>query len=99
MKLVLFNDDRQVLGIQEGLDKVTTDVNEVTWQGGAIKGIKTNFIVLPDEIEVGETINQDVIDQDVKGNFRKKNLVEENEELKGRVKSLEESILILMDWV
>ncbi|TYS68058.1 hypothetical protein FZC76_09885 [Sutcliffiella horikoshii] len=99
MKLVLYNNENKVLDVYKNISKVEAGTDEVTWNDGAVKGIKANFIVLPDEVEIGETIDQSIIDLDEKTKLQKKNLIQENEELKGRVKSLEETVLTLMDWV
>ncbi|TYS64472.1 hypothetical protein FZC76_18085 [Sutcliffiella horikoshii] len=99
MKLVLYNDENRVLDIQEDIQQVVTGEDEISWQHGAIKGIKTNFIVLPDEVEVGETVTEIIINQDVKNNFKKRDLEKENADLLARLENTETAIIALLDLV
>lgn len=99
MKLVLFNDENRVLDIQEGMQQVTTGENEVSWQDGAIKGIKTNFVVLADEVEVGDVVTEDVLSKDMKHNLKKRDLEKENAELLARLENTETAIIALLDLV
>lgn len=97
MKLIFYNDENRVLDIQENMQQVTISENEVTWQDGSVKGIKVHFIVLPDEVDVGDTVTEEIMSKDVKDNFKKRDLEQENAELRARLDTAEMALITVMD--
>lgn len=99
MKLVIFNNENKVIDALEGLSEVQTKGEDVWWNGGSMQGIKLNYLILDDSVEVSETITKEVIAVDQKENFRKVDFEQENAELKARLESAEMAIITLMDFL
>lgn len=99
MKLVIYDQDHNIKEIRENILSPVVEGNDVRWEGGSLTGIKFPFILLDDEVEVGETITNEIILMDKKKEYPVHNLVEENEDLKARLESAEAAILTLMDIV
>lgn len=97
MKLVIYNNQYQVVNVFENMNDVQVTSNSVIWRDGSLTGIKQNFIVLEDHIEVGDRVSEDIIELDRKTHVHKKDPIAENEVLKARVANLEETLLFVLD--
>jgi hypothetical protein len=99
VKLVLFDENFTVRQVIEEIEHPVINENNVTWEGGSLNGINLPFVLLQDDVEIGETISEEAIAQDQKTNYLAHDLVTENEQLKARVEAAEAAIISLMDFV
>jgi hypothetical protein len=61
MKIVLFNDDKKVIMVQENVENpIQMGTRDVVWGDGGIHGIDTNYVILPDEVNF-EDVSDEVI--------------------------------------
>jgi hypothetical protein len=64
MKIIIFDDEKNVKFVQEGIDQpITKGRSEVAWAGGGIAGI-TNYVILEDEMNF-----EDMTDEDIQNHF------------------------------
>ncbi|WP_226085638.1 hypothetical protein [Mesobacillus sp. S13] len=99
MKLVIYDQEHNIKEIRENILSPVVEGNDVRWEGGSLTGIKFPFILLDDELEVGETLTDEIIQLDKKEEYPAHDLVEENLDLRTRLESAEAAILTLMDIV
>lgn len=96
MKLVIYKDDGEVVQIFEGLTDIKTSGFDVEWTAGVLRGIKQNFVILDDTVEVESPIKPEVIALDKKDEYKAIDLAEENKRLRERLVAAENAILSLM---
>lgn len=97
MKLIIYDTERKVVKLYEGIQRVKVNNDEVTWNDGALMGIKLDFILLNDEVEVLEKVTDEVINQDLKQNYKEISLEDENRQLKERLEATEMAVLSLLE--
>ncbi|MCM3616667.1 hypothetical protein M3936_03630 [Sutcliffiella horikoshii] len=97
MKLIIYDTERKVVKLYEGIQRVKVNNDEVTWNDGALMGIKLDFILLNDEVEVLEKVTEEVINQDLKQNYKEISLEDENRQLKERLEATEMAVLSLLE--
>lgn len=91
MKLVIYGHDNAVLDVIEGVTSPVIDGNNVTWEGGSINGINLPFCLLDDSVVVN-TVTDEVIAADKKGEHAKVDLAKENADLKARQDLMQQAI-------
>ena len=52
MKLIILDKEGEIIEKYEDLKECTASIDSVKWDGGSMEGIKNDFIVLEDEIEM-----------------------------------------------
>lgn len=70
MKIVLYTEDYLVLNVFEDVQNPKVEINTVEWDNGRLRGIKVPFLLLEDEVEVGQTVTG-LLDLDKKAQFTK----------------------------
>lgn len=102
MKLVVYKgDDGRVLLIEENLISPVVMGNRVSWEGGSVEDTDS-FILLENDVDVGEVVSEELKALDKKGEFIKppeRDLAKENEELKARLEAVEMATVTLMDFM
>lgn len=96
MKIVVYDDNEIVLDVIENIEKVEVENNNIYWQNGSIIGLKHDFIVLDDTVEI-YPLTDETIALDRKHEIPKVDLAEENRKLKERLITTENALLDLMD--
>ncbi|OLS39150.1 hypothetical protein [Bacillus sp. MRMR6] len=74
MKIVLYK-DAQVISIVDEVYNPIVNGNNITWDDGSLTGIKTEFLLLDDLIIVSGEVTPEIIAQDKKLLFGKKDEV------------------------
>lgn len=89
MKLIIHNDEKEVLLVEE-IDNPSVENKTVRWNGGIMREIKMPFLILESEVDliVGDIVKDEVIAQDTKINYQKRDLEKENTDLKKQVTDL-----------
>jgi len=82
MKIVLYNDEYEVLEVMENIHNLSIGDNYLKWDTGEMGGLKCNFIVLKDDESIDDQVTHDHISKDQKGNFVRIDLFAENAILK-----------------
>jgi hypothetical protein len=93
MKLVLYGSNNAVLEIIEGLRDIKVSADAVTWDDGSLRGIKAQYLIVPDDATIGDEVMAELIAQDQTEQFREVDLVEENRQLKERLQAAEDAVL------
>lgn len=52
MKLIILDREGEIIEKYEDLKNCTTSIDSVKWDGGSMEGIKNNFLVIEEEIEM-----------------------------------------------
>ncbi|KMJ58073.1 hypothetical protein AB685_14780 [Bacillus sp. LL01] len=99
MKLVLYAESNAVLEVIEDLRDIEVEADAVTWRDGSLRGIKAQYIIVPDDAEVGAEVSAELIAQDQAEQFRKIDLAEENRQLKERLDFTELALINVMDMM
>jgi hypothetical protein len=106
MKLILYDDNNNVLDIKADINVIEVSDSRVVWETGNLNGIKSKFIILPDEVYVAEEVTSEIVSRDMKSQLVKVDIIKENEELKKtnqeletRLGSAELAIITLMDRI
>lgn len=73
-----------------GMMNPVVSLNSVSWEGGALGGINLPFLILDDDVTIGEGITDGLIQLDKKSEFKKLPLEEENELLKAQIQENKE---------
>ena len=94
MKLVLYNDQLRVVEVVEEIVSPQVVDNDATWADGSMTGIKLDFLLLEDGIEVNESV-EELMQLDKKKDYQKVDLLKENKELKNRLEATEQALLSL----
>ncbi|WP_080845540.1 hypothetical protein [Cytobacillus gottheilii] len=101
MKLVLYNNESKVTNVIEGVVSPTVKEKDISWEAGFMGGVNLPFLLLDDNVEIGETVTDDMklLDQTNNCLYVNENevLKKENEELKERLGATELAIVDLLD--
>lgn len=97
MKIVLFNDNLDVIQVIGSAENIVADGKNVSWEGGEIRGITGDFLILDDEVKI--TSFEEMAHLDQKEQFQKVDLEQENKELKARLEAAELAIIDLLDYL
>jgi hypothetical protein len=84
MKLVFYDDNNNVLDITKGVISPSVTSDSVEWTNGSVKGVKVNFILVDDTVEIGDTVTSENIAADQKENFKKVDQLSEIKKLKSQ---------------
>lgn len=98
MNLILYDESRTVVEVI-GVQTPVVNNNNVQWEDGSIQGINLPFIIVEDQVGMGDVLSDEMISKDKKSNYLKKDLEKENEELRSRVDSVEFATITLMDFM
>lgn len=93
-QLILYDDNNTIINVTKPITNVEVDGDCVKWSDGKAEGIKTNFIVvgIDEQVgEVGEQITQAVIDKD-----KKNDLLSKEAMLTEQIKALQEALNFLL---
>lgn len=100
MKIVLFNDNLDVIQVIGSAENIVADGKNVSWEGGEIRGITGDFLILNDEVEVSYISSFEELEPlDKKEQFQNVDLEQENKELKNRLEAAELAIIDLLDYL
>jgi hypothetical protein len=93
MKIVIYNeDDKKIKHVTQIPGTPVVEGNTVTWIGGRVV-IGSPFLLVPDDIDLSEgIITDDVLRNDQKNDFVKK------DEVKDRLTAVEMAVISLMDF-
>lgn len=97
MKLTIYNGQKKIVDLYENMHDVKVNGNNVSWRDGALKGIKMEFLLLADEVEIQDEVTEELINQDLKANYKEISLEEENRQLRERVEATELAVLSLLE--
>lgn len=97
MKLTIYNGQKKIVDLYEDMQDVKVNGNNVSWRNGALKGIKMEYLLLEDEVEVHEEVTDELISQDLKVNYKEISLEDENRQLRERVEATEMAVLSLLE--
>lgn len=99
MKLVLYGDNGAVLEVVEDLREIEVGSDAVTWANGSLRGIKAQYVIVPDEATIGDEVTAELIASNNAERFRAVDLVEENRQLKERLDFTELALINVMDMM
>jgi hypothetical protein len=64
LKLILYNDDNEVIEEVENIDNAKTiGFNEVSWDLGGMSGITQNFLIVEDGIKLEDVSEEEILNQ------------------------------------
>lgn len=95
MKLVLYGSNDAVLEVIEDLRDIEIGADAVTWRDGSLRGIKAQYVIVPDDATISDEVTAELKAQDQADNYRKVDLAEENRQLKERMAATENAVLSL----
>jgi hypothetical protein len=98
MKLVIFNEENTVLEIIENIAQPVAGEKTVKWEGGQMD-TELPFILVGDDVPVGETVTEDMKAQDQKAAHPLRDLLKENEELRQELALTNADLMGLMEYV
>ncbi|WLR53545.1 hypothetical protein LC048_13535 [Mesobacillus subterraneus] len=88
MKIVIFEPaTKEVIYIQEQVSNPEVTDNSVTFKGGELAGISKSFILI-DDMEVSDSVTDEMIALDKKASYPKTDLKKENEDLRKQLTDL-----------
>ena len=65
MKIVLYDDDGNVLDVRGGLSGVVVDGKNIRWSDGSVREVKVHYVVVEDEVEVGGIVSPALLAADL----------------------------------
>lgn len=92
MKLVLYDDNSNIIETFENVLYPVVDGNNVEWEGGSLSGINRPFCLLDDHVTVTEVLTDDIRALCLKEQFLKVDLLKENANLKARLAVTEKEV-------
>ncbi|WP_404351694.1 hypothetical protein LG311_10325 [Sutcliffiella horikoshii] len=99
MKLVLYGNNNAVLEVIEGLRDIKVEADAVKWADGSLRGIKAQYVIVPDDATIGDEVTAELIAQDKADDYRAVDLAEENRQLKERLDFTEMALINVMDMM
>jgi hypothetical protein len=99
VKLVLYDENYTVKQVIEEIEQPVINQNNVKWEDGFLNGINLPFVLLENDIVIGESLTNEVVSLDEKEKYTQVDLEKENQELKARIESAEMAIITLMDFL
>lgn len=88
MKIVIFEPTtKEVIYIQEQVSNPEVTDNSITFEGGELAGISKSCILI-DDMEVGDSVTDEMIALDKKASYPKIDLKKENADLKKQLTDL-----------
>ena len=82
MKLVIYNEEKDVIDVTEYIEDPEISGNDIEWLGGSMTDVKLPFILLADDVEVGDKVTKELLVLDEKDEYTKIDLYEENRRLR-----------------
>jgi hypothetical protein len=98
MKVVLYTDNRILAAFENIRSPVVIDNKNISWESGSVNDADL-FILLDDEVDLSEGLTPEIIALDVKNNFLKVEVPNENEELKQQLAETNALILDFMESI
>jgi hypothetical protein len=100
MQLVLYDADTlSVLDVIKDVQNPVVDKNSVSWNSGALGDAKVPFLILDNGVAIEESVTQELLNLNRSSEFSKVDLAKENEELRERLRIVEDAVVSLMDFI
>lgn len=89
LQIAIYNRHNEVITLEHAINPTVSE-NSVFWDEGSLRDIKLSFVLLEDNIELkeGDILTNDLIAQDKKQQYQKRDLEKENTELKKQITDL-----------
>lgn len=81
MQIVLFKDE-DVLKVIDNVVDIKIEGKNIVWHDGSIRDVKIDYIIVDDEVEIGDIINDEIMALNQREKFVKPPIVDETAELK-----------------
>lgn len=96
MKIVIYDEAKNVLGVIDNVDSPIAQGNDVQWVGGSAKGIGSPFAIFDDAEVIGERLTDNQLARDQREAHAGIDLAQENADLKVRLTAAEDAVLAIM---
>jgi hypothetical protein len=68
LQIVLFQ-GKNVLNVIDNVVDIKIEGNSITWQDGAIRDVKVDYLIVDDDVEIGPVIDDEIIALDKKAQY------------------------------